>query len=194
MKDSYEIIRIIQSERKYCQIFSDEYYLKQLESLKKYSPDLTIDELKNRDKKQYDNYLDIDIPIGCSIIGGPIVDLPPDIEYPEGYNFMAQLNCSKIKPYDKIGLLPENGFLYFFVNDYGDDGLVFYTQKNIHSLRRIIKEHMNSFFYGKTIKEYKFETETIKERYKMDNGENVWDYFKGEEISKIYGIYSKPSI
>jgi uncharacterized protein YwqG len=190
MKDFYEIVRIIPSERKYCQMFSDEHFMKQVERFKKYSPDLTIDELKNKHKKDYDNYLDMNIPIGCSIIGGPIVDLPPDIEYPVGYSFMAQLNCSKIKRYDKYGLLPENGFLYFFVNNYGDEGKVFYTQKNEEGLKRIIKEHTNSFFYGKTVEEYREETETIETRYKMDNGEKVWDYFKGDEMSKIYGIYS----
>jgi uncharacterized protein YwqG len=190
MKNLYEIVRIIYSERKYCQIFSDEYYMEQVEYLKKYSTDVTIGELKNRNKKEYDNYLDKNIPIGCSIIGGPIVDLPPDIEYPEGYNFMAQLNCSEIKPYDKNGLLPENGFLYFFVKDYGDEGKVFYTQRNKGELKRIIKEHTDSFFYGKTVEGYKSETEAIEKRYMIEDGEKVWDYFKGDEISKIYGIYS----
>jgi uncharacterized protein YwqG len=190
MKDLYKIIEITTSERKYCQIFSDEYYMKQLERFKRYSPDLTIDKLKNRDKAEYDNYSDINIPIGCSMIGGPIVDLPPDIEYPDGYIFMAQLNCSEIKPYDKIGLLPENGFLYFFIKKYGYDGMVFYTQKNKNLLKRIVKEHTDLFFYGKIVKEYKIDTETIETRYEINEGKREWNYFKGDELSKIYGIYS----
>ena len=127
--------------------------------------------------------------MGCSRIGGPVVDLPADIKYPDGYYFMAQLNLAEIKQFDKIGLLPEKGFLYFFTRDYMDNGHVLYTEKSKESLRRVIKEHEENYYSGKIIEKYEMETETISSRYELENGKK-WDYFAGEGLSKIYGIYT----
>lgn len=192
MKNSFDIIKFIFSEKKYARIFSDEHYQRQVDQLKKYFPDLTIEILKERDKKEYVNYLEADIPMGCSRIGGPIVDLPDEIKYPDGYYFLAQINCSDIKQFDKIGFLPENGFLYFFLRDDLEHGCVYYTDKSIARLKRVIKEHENCNWYGKIIKGYSPEIEKIESRYTEadSDGEKEWDYFAGSEISKIYGIYS----
>lgn len=64
-------------------------------------------------------------PLQTKIGGKP--DLPPDFEwyYYEGedfngvtenrpLSFIAQINCTEIKPYDKDDLLPDTGMLYFF--------------------------------------------------------------------------------
>ena len=144
----------------------------------------------------YSDYLKTDIPLGCSRIGGPVVDLPDDIKYPEGYFFMAQINCSEIKPFDKAGLLPETGFIYFFTDHDLEDCRVFYTSKNIESLKRVTKIHEDQYFMGKLIKKYKMETENIESRYieeeydEDEEPEIEWDYSAGCDISKIYGIYT----
>jgi len=144
---------------------------------------------------EYDNYLEADIPMGCSRFGGPVVDLPDEIKYPEGYFFTAQLNCSEIKPFDKIGLLPETGFIYFFIDHDLENCRVFYTSKNTQSLKRITKIHEDQYFMGKVIKKYKMETENIESRYieeddEDEDEEREWDYSAGIEKSKIYGIYT----
>jgi uncharacterized protein YwqG len=55
--------------------------------------------------------------IGSSKIGGK-PDLPPDFAwyYYDGkpLSFLAQINCAEAKKYDKDGLLPATGLLYFF--------------------------------------------------------------------------------
>ena len=144
----------------------------------------------SKDEYDSDNYLEIDIPMGCSRIGGPVVDLPNDIEYPKDYYFMAQLNCTEIKSFDKVGLLPEKGFIYFFTRNYLQEGYVFYTPKDKESLHRVTKEHEENYYSGKIIEKYKMETETISSRYEMENGKKEWNDFAGEELSKIYGIYT----
>jgi len=190
MKETYDIIKFTLSEREYYQRFPDEHYIEQVERFKKYFPNKTADEERKTSEEKYDNYLEIDIPMGCSRIGGPIVDLPKDIEYPESYYFMGQINCAEVKPFDKIGLLPEKGFIYFFVSDDLENGYVFYTDKGKEYLHRVTKEHENCYYSGKMIEKCKMETETISSRYELENGNKEWDYFAGEEISKIYGIYT----
>ena len=166
MKDLYEIIKLNVSEKGY--------------------------EPKNNSTRfdEFVNYLKMDIPLGCSRIGGPVVDLPDDIKYPDDLYFLAQLNCSEIKPFDKIGLLPENGFLYFFLEESLDNGLVYYANKDVSLLKRITKEHEECNWYGKIINGYKTEIEKIESRYAEEDGRKIWDSFAGYEISKIYGIYS----
>jgi uncharacterized protein YwqG len=190
MEEKHEIIKLILAKREYYQRFSDEHYIEQVERFKKYFPNKTADEERKKSEEGYDNYLELIIPLGCSRIGGPVVDLPDDIDYPDGYTFMAQINCSDIKSFDKDGLLPENGFLYFFVKDYNNDGIVYYSDKDISLLKRVIKEHEKEYFSGKLIIDYRKDTETISSRYTMENGIKEWDYFAGDMMSKIYGIYS----
>jgi hypothetical protein len=50
--------------------------------------------------------------LGSTIMGGPIVDLSEDVEYPKDMNFLAQLNCKELKPYDFKNLLPETGYIF----------------------------------------------------------------------------------
>ncbi len=190
MQENYKIIRLHPYGKKYRQNFSQEYYEDSLISWKKYYPEYTIETLREMDKKEYDNYLDRDIPIGASRIGGPIVDLPDDIKYPEDYYFAAQLNCEELKPYDELNLLPQKGFIYFFTRHPGDDGIVLYSQKEAKYLKRVIKEHLGWNFYGCLIGNISSEIESIDSRYEIDNGERVWDFFAGTNITKIYGLYT----
>ena len=58
-----------------------------------------------------------DIQLGSSKFGG-MPDLPTNLSFPKyenGYlSFLAQINLSEAKSYDKENLLPETGILYFF--------------------------------------------------------------------------------
>jgi uncharacterized protein YwqG len=65
-------------------------------------------------KKEYSE--ETIIPMGSSkFFGAP--HLPKEVEWPKGHSFYAQLNFSEIKPFDPIGLLPDSGILYLFLDD-----------------------------------------------------------------------------
>lgn len=190
LQNEYKIIRLYPYGKKYCQQFSQEYYEESLKSWKKYFPEYTVEKLRENDRKEYDNYKEINIPLGASRIGGPVVDLPEDINYPEEYYFMAQLNCSELKKYDELNLLPPKGFLYFFVKNDGDTGIVLYSPKDTNDLKRVVKEHLDWYFSGCLIGSIKPEIETIESRYITEDGEKMWDSFAGTEMTKIYGMYT----
>lgn len=190
IQKEYKLIRLHPCGKKYCQLFSQEYYEDSLKSWKKHFPEYTVETLRENDRKEYDNYKEIDVPLGASRIGGPVVDLPEDIKYPDGYYFMAQLNCKELKEYDELNLLPSNGFLYFFVKNYGETGIVLYSPKDTKELKRVVKEHLDWYFSGCLIGSIKSEIETIESRYITEDGEKMWDFFAGTEITKIYGMYT----
>jgi uncharacterized protein YwqG len=60
--------------------------------------------------------------VGASFFGD-LPDLPPEIEWPvhkgKPLAFLAQLNMTHIAEYDKQGLLPKTGMLYFFYDAEG---------------------------------------------------------------------------
>ncbi|MCL2053025.1 MAG: YwqG family protein [Oscillospiraceae bacterium] len=80
-------------------------YKKILKSLQKNAVRIRYAETKN------------ECPTGASKIGGK-PDLPADFEWYYFNNrplsFLAQINCEEAKPFDKDGLLPSKGILYFF--------------------------------------------------------------------------------
>jgi uncharacterized protein YwqG len=190
IQKEYKLIRLLPYGKKYCQLFSQEYYETSLKSWKKHFPEYTVETLRENDRKEYDNYKDIDIPLGASRIGGPVVDLPEDIKYPDGYYFMAQLNCKELKKYDELNLLPSEGFLYFFVKNYGETGIVLYSHKDTANLKRVVKEHLDWYFSGRLIGGIKSEIETVESRYITEEGEKMWDFFAGTDITKVYGMYT----
>jgi uncharacterized protein YwqG len=190
MQPEYDIIRLKPLGKKYMQILPDSYYLNRIKRFRKYFPNATLQEEREKDDQEYDDYLKRDIPIGQSRIGGPIVDLPSDIKYPPNYYFLCQLNCSEIEPFDLLGLLPEQGFLYFFIRHPGNDGVVLYTDKGKECLRRVVKEHLEWAFAGQLIDTPTIEKEAFESRFRMEDGHREWDYFAGDEMTKIYGIYS----
>jgi hypothetical protein len=169
-------------------IINKEYSIIKFDYSDKYL--LTVDKESAEIYKDYKLYSEITIPIGASRVGGPVVDLPDSIKYPEGYFFMAQLDMTEISQYDENGFLPKTGFLYFFVRHYGEDGKVFYTSEDKSKLKRVIKEHDDWYFFGRLVKNLNKTKETIKQRYEKIDGEVKWDYFSGEDISKLYGIYT----
>ncbi len=108
---------------------------------------------------------DIDIALGQSRYGGPVVDLPIGIEYPEGLRFAAQLDLAAFSPFDKTGLLPKKGQLIFFADIRNDIGKVIYADIPNEELIRVTKEHEEDFFSGVLIDQIFADTETLEERY-----------------------------
>ena len=157
-------------------------------------------ELENWMPDNFVKHTEIDIALGQSRYGGPIVDLPPGVQYPENLRFAAQLDLSKFSPYDKSGLLPKKGQLIFFAEIMNDTGKVIYADVANEELVRTTKEHEDNFYTGILIDKIYADTETLEERYEQPEDEDdevelneqdeVWDYFSGCEKSKIFGIYT----
>jgi len=151
------------------------------------------------DTGDYTKHTDVDIPIGHSRYGGPVVDLPPGIEYPNDLIFAAQLDLSKFSPYDKSGLLPKTGQLLFFANIIKDTGKVIYVDLPNENLVRHIKEHEEDFFSGRLVDKVYADTETLSERLRepgedeldyVNKDGKIWDCFAGSEKSKIFGMFT----
>lgn len=144
--------------------------------------------------ERFFKHTEMAVPLGHSRCGGPIVDLPPDVAYPNGLFFAAQLDLAAIAPYDVAGLLPKTGQLLFFTEVYEETGKVFYADVPNHSLVRTIKEHDESFYDGCLIKGFSNEVETLQERFDPslveEEGDTGWDYFAGSKKSKLFGIYT----
>jgi uncharacterized protein YwqG len=150
--------------------------------------------------ENYVKHTEIEIPLGHSRYGGPVVDLPNGTNYPKDLRFAAQLDLSKFSPFDKSGLLPKTGQLIFFADIMNDTGKVIYTDVSNDELVRITKEHEDNFFSGILIDKIYADTETLEERFREPEDEDeeeeanedgkVWDYFLGSDQSKIFGIYT----
>jgi hypothetical protein len=136
----------------------------------------------------------LEIPLGHSRYGGPVVDLPVGVHYPEGLHFAAQLDLAAIAPFDELGLLPKTGQLIFFADIRSNTGQVLYADVPNTSLTRVVKEHESDFWEGQLIRGFRRETETLAERFDPllieEAGGTGWDYFTGSEKSKVYGIYT----
>jgi uncharacterized protein YwqG len=148
---------------------------------------------------QYTKHTDIEIPIGHSRYGGPIVDLPPGVHYPKDLLFAAQLDLSKFSPFDKSGLLPPSGQLIFFTNIRNDTGKVFYADIPNENLIRYIEEHEDNFFSGRLIDKIYSDTETLSERFRepgkdeldyVNKEGKIWEDNAGSEKSKIFGVFT----
>jgi uncharacterized protein YwqG len=145
-------------------------------------------------------HTDIDIPLGHSRYGGPVIDLPPDITHPENLRFAAQLDLSKISPFDPFGLLPKRGQLYFFADIRSDQGKAIFADVRNDDLVRRIVDHREDFYKGTLIMDAWSETETLAERFREPEDESekeyaeanglIWSSFAGSEKSKIFGIYT----
>lgn len=157
-------------------------------------PDILLEE------GNYKKHTEVEIPLGHSRYGGPVVDLPPGVEYPEGFYFAAQLDLSKFSPFDKTGLLPKFGQLIFFADIRTDTGKVIYADIDNKDLIRHVKEHEEDFFSGMLVDRVFADTETFAERFRDPEDEDeeadanedgkLWDYFAGSDKSKIFGIYT----
>lgn len=156
------------------------------------------------DNGNYIKHEEIEIPLGKSRYGGPIIDLPPDVEHPEKLRFACQLDLEDISKYDKTNLLPKAGQLIIFCDIISEEGKVYYSNTKNENLKRIIIEHEDNFWDGVIIKEIKSDTEKLDDRYRLpEDGwekENLthllneegklWDDFAGSDRSKIFGIFT----
>lgn len=148
----------------------------------------------------YVKHTEVEITLGQSRYGGPVLDLPKGLVHPENMRFAAQLELEKFAPFDKTGLLPKSGQLIFFADIRHDTGKVIYADVPNESLVRTIVEHEGDFFVGVLVNNIFSDTETLNERYREPDDEDekafendqdkVWDYFAGSEKSKVFGIYT----
>lgn len=154
----------------------------------------------------YVAHTEIDIPLGQSRYGGPVVDLPEGIEAPDGLEFAAQLDLAQFAPHDKSGLLPKSGQLIIFADISSDLGTVIYADVPNDKLVRHIVEQEENFWEGTLINKIYSDTETWQERFRdlQDEHEKefaninangkVWNDYGGIERSKIFGIFTDSNI
>jgi hypothetical protein len=99
------------------------------------------------------------VPIGASKYRG-LPHLPPDMAWPEGLYFAAQLNLDDLAAVDRSGRLPSSGMLYFFF-DSGANESVFHWDgdKSTLAIRAYpdpatlhhAKYYLDDFLKGETI-------------------------------------------
>jgi|GEM_PF-3219330 len=122
--------------------------------------------------------------VGDSRVFGEIIDIPELFEIPKHYKFFAQINLAECTKYDVNDLLPKKGYLYFFNNDEANACKVMYVEDTI--IKRVDVESNWDSDYCLKIVSFKKDIEKTASRYEN----NEWDGFAGEELSKIYGIYT----
>ncbi len=129
-----------------------------------------------------------DITMWQSRIWWPILDFPSDFVQPEWMSFAAMINLSDISEYDNEKLLPNVGFLYFFVWDDWESGKVIYSKSNVSNLQRLVKEHNGWYFEWMLISWFESWNEQLEDRYEVIDGEKEWDEFIWSELTKIWWI------
>jgi uncharacterized protein YwqG len=148
----------------------------------------------------YVKHTEMEIPIGHSRYGGPVIDLPKEIEHPKDLRYAGQLDLAKLSPFDKTELLPKTGRLIFFADILKDTGQVIYADVPNDSLIRTIYEHEDNFFLGVLVDKVFTDEEVFADRFREAEDEwdkehanedgKLWDDFAGSDISKIFGIYT----
>ncbi|GAA4023445.1 hypothetical protein GCM10022409_04120 [Hymenobacter glaciei] len=160
------------------------------DSIRYYPASVKIPRILKQDN--FIKHTKMDITLGKSRVGGPIIDLPNGVEYPPDLYFACQLDLAQVSPFDTTGLLPKSGQLLFFTDL--DKGKVIYSDSANIDLIRTIKEHEEPFYDGRIIANCSNESETLAERFDPslieDEGDTGWDYFTGSEKSKVFGIYT----
>lgn len=152
----------------------------------------------------YFKHTEIEIPLGHSRYGGPVVDLPENVTHPEGLRFAAQVDLTKVSVFDKTELLPKTGQLFIFADILTDSGKVIYSDTPNEKLRRQIIEHDDNFWDGVLIDTIASATESWGERFREPEDEwerdhlqhllneegRLWDDFAGGDQSKMFGIFT----
>jgi len=148
---------------------------------------------------------EVAIPLGQSRYGGPVVDLPKNMIYPEGLLFVASLDLAEFSKFDTYELLPKKGQLYFFWSPDEGKQETFYADIVNDELTRVIKEHGNNFYIGSTIENIQKGQERFSDRYCIDDEDEieeqegntewmynnlVWDSSAGSEKSKVFGVFT----
>ena len=156
---------------------------------------IEIDIFKNSIK-----HTEVDLGLGQSRYGGPILDIPLEFNIPENLHFAAQLDLHELSKHDKSGILPNTGHLYFFSDIRKGLGKVFYEDVPNYKLTRVFREHEDDFFTGVVIEGFLSEVEKWTERFKRpeDKWEEkhankaglIWDEFGGADRSKLFGIFT----
>ena len=151
-------------------------------------------------RDEYVKHTEVEIPLGKSRYGGPVFDLPKDVEPPKDLWFTAQLDLAEFSPYDKSGLLPKKGQLIIFSDIMADAGKIIYADVANEDLVRHTVEHDNNFWDGVLVDKVFAEAEAFSERFVEPEDEEdeeytnedglMWGYFEGSEKSKIFGIYT----
>lgn len=151
--------------------------------------------------ENYVKHTELNIPLGKSRYGGPIIDLPQNLEHPKDLRFVAQLDLQQFSLFDNSGLIPKEGQLFVFADITKKKGKVIYSNSLRKNLNRIIVEHNSHFFLGTLIDKIFSDTESYNERYVAPEHEEfestnlneegkIWDPFAGTQRSKIFGIYT----
>lgn len=135
--------------------------------------------------------------LGESRFFSDTIDLPDDIEMPKGLEFVGQINLSEIIKYDALNLLPKKGMLYFFqspleiAGHHYEFGKVIYSENMDLKRKQIEVNESNEFLIRNfSLENINKSTEKFQDRYCEYDGCVEYDYFKGEELNKIYGFYS----
>ena len=149
---------------------------------------------------KYKKHTEVHIPLGHSRYGGPVVDLPVGVAYPEGLFFAAQLDLAEFSRFDKTGLLPKSGQLILFSDIMAETGKVIYADVPNAELVRHVKEHEDHFFSGMLVDQIYADTESFSDRFRDPQYEEekeyanedgkIWDDFAGSDQSKLFGIYT----
>jgi len=135
--------------------------------------------------------------LGESRFFSDTIDLSDDIEIPKGLEFVGQINLSEIAKHDTLDLLPKTGMLYFFqspleiAGHYYEFGKVIYSENMDLKRKQIDINESNEFMIRNfSLENINKSTEKFQDRYVEYDGFVEYDYFKGEELNKIYGFYS----
>ncbi len=136
-------------------------------------------------------YSDLDIPLGQSRYGGPVIDIPKNTAFPiardefdhptydiskDGFDanylrFVAQFDMSEVGPYDQTALLPQKGQLYFFADIYNEKCKVFYIDVANDDLERIVVKHRDNFYQGCLIERFASKKERFEDHLRVLNEE-----------------------
>ncbi|MEM1115534.1 MAG: DUF1963 domain-containing protein [Bacteroidota bacterium] len=144
----------------------------------------------------YVPHTEVEIPIGQSRYGGPVMDLPPGLAPPEGLRFAAQIDLAAVGPYDATGQLPRSGHLVAFADIRTDQGVVVYEEVDRDDLVRHVVPHDDNFYVGRLVAGAHADTEHWSERFDddlvdLDDGSvgtvTEWDSFGGSDRSKMLG-------
>jgi len=149
-----------------------------------------------------DQYVRVDealeMPLGQSRIGGPVIDVPEGFEFPDDMFFVAQLDLAWVSSFDRSGVLPKEGFLFFFFGGSRNSMHVHYHPGAARQLRRIVKEPQDEdwFEVGIALEDCAAEEEFWRDRFSGDEDDEEeirdWDYFAGMEATKIGGYPCNP--
>jgi hypothetical protein len=157
----------------------------------RYAPPSIVEEFRQEfGLPRYLSYDKVDIPMGKSRVGGPVVDLPPGLEYPDELFFTAQFDMTVFSLFDKTGLLPRSGFLYFFYASRPKErGAVLHADVDRSALRRVVREHDKDFFSGRLVRDVFGGAERFSLRFRpelADEHPQGWEA-RENEISKRWG-------